>query len=211
MSLETIWDYVPSTEQQKWPWEWQNKVNEQDVARVRESQQKAKQIWWQISQSKKNNNAIALFLAFLMQNINDDIIFFIYKIFFTKSNVSTWSKELKNNIYWVFLVAMFVPFYIEKSKEFEIYDAFVRFELKQFSDYVSYIDYISRLSAYYNIVFDQIDDFYQLLYKIIIFYGIYDEKKENSQIYFLEYIKKSIVLNTEKSHTHSHTHHRKIQ
>jgi len=82
-----------------------NKVTEEAVRRVQDNQRKAKQVQQQIKQDKDNNEKLAHFLIFLLQNItNEKLITTLYETFFKTKHPKTNVTYLRKNINTVVIV-----------------------------------------------------------------------------------------------------------
>ncbi len=174
ISSESLWA------KQEWSKE---KITQADIARIEEQAKKAKQIRSKWQQIKRNNQAIAGFLSFLMKNINnDDIIIQMYKLFFTKENPNNWAKYLKSTLYAVVLIWIFVPFFLEDIKNMKLYPTYqiILQEAEQDLTLSKYVSYINRLCQKYKINFiENTKQFTKFLTTIVFHFWLVDEQSLN--------------------------------
>jgi len=168
-----------------WLWEWLdvwwaprddvNKVTEQDKKRIQENSQKAKQTAQQIKKDKKINNDIANFLSYLLKSLsNDQIISWIYNVFFKVKNPKNDITYLRKNPNNVVIIWIFAPFYVENLKQFNLFGFFD--EIYDFNDELNldwYIKYLKKLSWQYhdNIPIDK-EEFLSFLLDVIVEFGL---------------------------------------
>lgn len=146
---EAMWGGMEwGAEQQSWSKE---QISEADIARVEKQQKQAKQIWGQIAQKKKNDTAIAQFIAFLMKEINDEnLIKQVYYTFFLKQSSTSSSKQLPNIFYGLILAGLFVPFFHEELHKYWLAKTFDPFGANNITKLDSYIRYISIFTSPYS-------------------------------------------------------------
>ncbi len=213
ISWENISYWNESNENQEWPKE---KISQADIARVEAQAKKAKQVWAQWQQYKKNNQAIAKFLTFLFQKIQEDkIIFGMYGLFFTKTNPNTWAKELKSTLYAVVLIWMFVPFFLDDVKQMWLRPTFewLLWWVDKDTTTSKYIAYIERLCQRYKISFiEHTSQFIFFVIDMLFYFWIVDEKsldKEQKEQLFKSVQQELFNDASEHSHhnhIHRHTH-----
>ena len=164
MAEEVVWVI------ESWETRWSLKewVTETDVQRVQEEARKAKKVAQQLQQDKKQNNQLAKFLTFLLDEIsNEKIIKWLYDTFFItidpKTNIPYFRKSMND----VVVVWLFYPFYIEKAKEIEVSHYYENLNNVGKKSVERYISYLQDLSDHYhdNIPINQ-DSFIQLLVEI---------------------------------------------
>lgn len=163
-----------------------NKVTEEAVRRIQEQSQQAKQIQQEIKQDKAINNKLAEFLAFLVNNLNNEhLIKLLYELFFKTKHPKTGVTYLRKKINTIVVVWLFYPFYTTESKQFWI-DIFFDSLLEGHHPITvtSYIGYIKKLSAKYhdNIALDP-DILFSFLIEIIHHFWLLDVKSLSEEKY----------------------------
>ena len=99
-------------------WSLKEWVTEADVQRIQENARQIKKVAQQLQQDKKQNNQLANFLTFLLNEIsNENIIKWLYDTFFItidpKTNIPYFRKSMNN----IVVIWIFYPFYINKANE----------------------------------------------------------------------------------------------
>ena len=165
MSEEVVW-IIESWES---GWSLQEWVTESDVQRIQENARQIKKIAQQLQQDKKQNNQLAEFLTFLLNEItNDKIIKWLYDTFFItidpKTNIPYFRKSMND----VVVVWLFYPFFKEKADESWVSHYYEKLYSNQDYTISWYIKYLQELSDHYhdNVPIDQAT-FIQLLIEII--------------------------------------------
>jgi len=150
-------------------WSLQEWVTESDVQRVQEDARQAKKVAQQLQQDKKQNNQLAVFLTFLLNEIsNEKIIKWLYDTFFItidpKSNIPYFRKSMND----IVVVWIFYPFYSDKAKEIWVSSHYENLASASEHSISWYIQYLQELSDHYhdNIPINQAS-FIQLLVEII--------------------------------------------
>jgi len=219
--IESFWSaasYESQDNQSTWneSQEWKNTVSQADVVRVREWQKKAKQVQWQIAQSKKNNDAIAVFLAYMFKHLsNDALLLSIHSLFFTKVNPNSGSKSLKNMEYSISLVALFVPFFEQKAEELWLKKVFAPlYTTKNGALHVSdYVKYVQAVFVKYKLSFlESSKEFSWFIVAILVEFGVVnpdqlgEEKTQELHTTLHKEFSTHVAQHTQHTHVHTHTH-----
>jgi hypothetical protein len=199
MAEETIW-IIESWE--TW-WGLKEWVTEADVQRVQENSRQAKKIAQQLQQDKKQNNQLANFLAFLLDEIsNDKIIKWLYDTFFItidpKTNIPYFRKSMND----VVVVWLFYPFYTEKAEELWVNHYYENLNSVEKKSINWYIAYLQDLSDHYhdNIPINQ-NSFIKLLVEILkefLPYNSNSELWENVDKEYEEIIREKLYIEENK-------------
>ena len=178
MVEESVW-IIESWE--TW-WSLKEWVTEADVQRVQENARQIKKIAQQLQQDKKENNQLAKFLTFLLNEIsNDKIIKWLYNTFFItidpKTNIPYFRKSMND----VVVIWLFYPFYSEKAEELWIDNYYKNLNKAWEKSIEWYITYLQDLSDNYhdNIPINQ-NSFIQLLIEI---FKEYIPNNSNSELW----------------------------
>lgn len=165
MAEEVVW-VIESWE--TW-WSLKEWVTEADVQRVQENARQVKKIAQQLQQDKKENNQLAKFLSFLLNEItNDKIIKWLYDTFFItidpKTNIPYFRKSMNN----VVVVWLFYPFYLDKANELWVSHYYESLNWAWKKNIDDYIKFLQDLSNHYhdNIPINQ-TSFIELLVEIL--------------------------------------------
>ena len=147
MAEEVVW-IIESWESWWWLKEW---VTEEDVQRIQENTRQMKKIAQQLKQDKKQNNQLANFLSFLLNEItNEKIIKWLYDTFFItidpKTNIPYFRKSMNN----VIVIWLFYPFFLDKAKEVWISHYYEWLNWAWKKDINNYIIYLQDLSDHYH-------------------------------------------------------------
>ena len=144
-------------------------VTEADVQRVQENSRQAKKVAQQLQQDKKQNNQLAKFLSFLLNEIsNEKIIKWLYDTFFItidpKTNIPYFRKSMND----IVIVWLFYPFYVEKANELWVSHYYENLNWAWKKNINDYILFLQDLSDHYhdNIPIDQ-SSFVVLLTEIL--------------------------------------------
>lgn len=152
-----------------------NKVSEEDRKRVQEDEQKAKQAAQQIKKDKKINNDMANFLEYLIKNLsNEEIISWIYNVFFKVKNPKNDMTYLRKNPNNVVIVGVFAPFYEEQIKKYNLIKFFENiYDFGNDINMETYVKYLKKLSWQYhdNVPIDK-EAFLNFLFDVIIEFGL---------------------------------------
>lgn len=181
--FETFW-WESSDTQNLWANtinQWSDNTEAKNVAykanaeRVQEQQTKSKKVQWQIKQSKKNNQSIALFLSYLLKNLpNDTILILVYDLFLVHKKWEQLVKDFKNIHFAVVLIAIFAPFYVDKIEEYWFSKLFDNYNDWQSSTnityYVRYLVWV--LKKYETVSFEDQKKFISLLSQISVEFSI---------------------------------------
>ena len=150
-------------------WSLKEWVTEADVQRIQENARQIKKVAQQLQQDKKQNNQLANFLSFLLEQIsNENIIKGLYDTFFItvdpKTNIPYFRKSMND----VVVVWVFYPFYLEKAQELWVSHYYEALKSSSEHSIAWYIQYLQELSDHYhdNIPINQAS-FVQLLIEII--------------------------------------------
>lgn len=150
-------------------WTLNENVTEADVQRIQENARQIKKVAQQLQQDKKQNNQLANFLTFLLEQIsNEDIIKWLYDTFFItidpKTNIPYFRKSMND----IVVVWIFYPFYSNKAKEIWVSHYYETLKSSSEHSISWYIQYLQELSDHYhdNIPINQ-NSFVQLLVEII--------------------------------------------
>ena len=150
-------------------WSLKEWVTESDAQRIQEEARQAKKIAQQLQQDKKQNNQLAKFLAFLLNEIsNEKIIKWLYETFFVtidpKTNIPYFRKSMND----IVVVWVFYPFYVDRAKETWVSHYYENLKSSWEHSIFWYIHYLQELSDHYhdNIPINQAS-FIQLLVEII--------------------------------------------
>ena len=150
-------------------WSLKEWVTEADVQRIQENARQIKKVAQQLQQDKKQNNQLANFLSFLLEQIsNENIIKGLYDTFFItvdpKTNIPYFRKSMND----VVVVWVFYPFYLEKAQELWVSHYYETLKSSSEHSIAWYIQYLQELSDHYhdNIPINQAS-FVQLLIEII--------------------------------------------
>lgn len=191
--------------------EGKNKVTEADIVRVRENQEQAKKVQGQIAQSKRNNIAIAEFIALLLKHIGSDtIIHKIYVLFFTKENQSTKSKEIKNEFYALVLIGLFVPFFQKETEVFGLRKTFEKIfhfgTIPVTSEYIKYIEKVTEM--FKATFFEQETSFVFLISEILFYFWLVDKSQldETKRKQLEKSILEEFLLHAKEKADHDHIH-----
>ena len=154
MAEEVVW-IIESWE--TW-WSLKEWVTEADVQRVQENSRQAKKVAQQLQQDKKQNNQLAKFLSFLLNEIsNEKIIKWLYDTFFItidpKTNIPYFRKSMND----IVIVWLFYPFYVEKANELWVSHYYENLNWAWKKNINDYILFLQDLSDHYhdNIPIDQ--------------------------------------------------------
>lgn len=154
MAEEVVW-IIESWESWSSLKEW---VTEADVQRVQENSRQAKKVAQQLQQDKKQNNQLAKFLSFLLNEIsNEKIIKWLYDTFFItidpKTNIPYFRKSMND----IVIVWLFYPFYVEKANELWVSHYYENLNWAWKKNINDYILFLQDLSDHYhdNIPIDQ--------------------------------------------------------
>lgn len=150
-------------------WSLKEWVTEADVQRVQENARQIKKVAQQLQQDKKQNNQLANFLTFLLNEIsNEKIIKWLYDTFFITIDPKTNIPYFRRSMNDVVVVWIFYPFYIEKSNEIWVSHYYETLKSSSEHSISWYIQYLQELSDHYhdNIPINQ-TSFVQLLIEII--------------------------------------------
>lgn len=165
MAEEVVW-IIESWE--TW-WSLKEWVTEADVQRVQENSRQAKKVAQQLQQDKKQNNQLAKFLSFLLNEIsNEKIIKWLYDTFFItidpKTNIPYFRKSMND----IVIVWLFYPFYVEKANELWVSHYYENLNWAWKKNINDYILFLQDLSDHYhdNIPIDQ-SSFIVLLTEIL--------------------------------------------
>ena len=165
MAEEVVW-IIESWENWGSLKEW---VTEADVQRVQENSRQAKKVAQQLQQDKKQNNQLARFLSFLLNEIsNEKIIKWLYDTFFItidpKTNIPYFRKSMND----IVIVWLFYPFYVEKANELWVSHYYENLNWAWKKNINDYILFLQDLSDHYhdNIPIDQ-SSFVVLLTEIL--------------------------------------------
>ena len=165
MAEEVVW-IIESWESWSSLKEW---VTEADVQRVQENSRQAKKVAQQLQQDKKQNNQLAKFLSFLLNEIsNEKIIKWLYDTFFItidpKTNIPYFRKSMND----IVIVWLFYPFYAEKANELWVSHYYENLNWAWKKNINDYILFLQDLSDHYhdNIPIDQ-SSFVVLLTEIL--------------------------------------------
>lgn len=165
MAEEVVW-IIESWE--TW-WSLKEWVTEADVQRVQENSRQAKKVAQQLQQDKKQNNQLAKFLSFLLNEIsNEKIIKWLYDTFFItidpKTNIPYFRKSMND----IVIVWLFYPFYVEKANELWVSHYYENLNWAWKKNINDYILFLQDLSDHYhdNIPIDQ-SSFVVLLTEIL--------------------------------------------
>lgn len=179
-----MWGWVSEGLDIWWaPRENVDKISEEDRKRVQEDSKKAKQVWQQIKKDKKTNNDMANFLAYLLKKIdNDDIVSWIYDVFFKVKNPKTKMTYLRKNPNTIVIIWIFAPFYKKEIEKFNLLEFFEKIEWFGSSlDLKNYMEYLKKLSSNYhdNIPINK-EYFLNFLLEIVVAYWLVNnESKDN--------------------------------
>ena len=150
-------------------WSLKEWVTEADVQRIQENARQIKKVAQQLQQDKKQNNQLANFLTFLLNEIsNENIIKWLYDTFFItidpKTNIPYFRKSMND----IVVVGVFYPFYIDKANELWVSHYYETLKSSSEHSIAWYIQYLQELSDHYhdNIPINQAS-FVQLLIEII--------------------------------------------
>ena len=154
MAEEVVW-IIESWE--TW-WSLKEWITEADVQRVQENSRQAKKVAQQLQQDKKQNNQLAKFLSFLLNEIsNEKIIKWLYDTFFItidpKTNIPYFRKSMND----IVIVWLFYPFYVEKANELWVSHYYENLNWAWKKNINDYILFLQDLSDHYhdNIPIDQ--------------------------------------------------------
>lgn len=165
------------------PREKTDKISEEDRKRVQEDSKKAKQVWQQIKKDKKTNNDMANFLAYLLKKIdNDDIVSWIYDVFFKVKNPKTKMTYLRKNPNTIVIIWIFAPFYKKEIKKFNLLEFFEKIEWFGSSlDLKNYMEYLKKLSSNYhdNIPINK-ESFLDFLCNVVLAYWLINNESKNN-------------------------------
>lgn len=164
MAEEVVW-IIESWE--TW-WGLKEWVTEADVQRIQENVRQVKKVAQQLQQDKKQNNQIANFLAFLLDEIsNDKIIKWLYDTFFITIDPKTNTPYFRKSMNDVVVVWLFYPFYPEKAEELWVAHYYENLNNVGKKSVDWYITYLQDLSDHYhdNIPINQ-NSFIKLLVEI---------------------------------------------
>ncbi len=168
------------------PREKVDKISEEDRKRVQEDSKKAKQVWQQIKKDKKINNDMANFLAYLLKKIdNDNVVSWIYDVFFKVKNPKTKMTYLRKNPNTIVIIWIFAPFYKKEIEKFNLLEFFEKIEgFGDSLDLKNYMEYLKNLSSNYhdNVPINK-EYFLDFLLKIVVEYWLTEsEDKQPLQI-----------------------------
>ena len=165
MAEEVVW-IIESWE--TW-WSLKEWVTEADVQRVQENSRQAKKVAQQLQQDKKQNNQLAKFLSFLLNEIsNEKIIKWLYDTFFItidpKTNIPYFRKSMND----IVVVWLFYPFYTKKANELWVSHYYENLNWAWKRNINDYIAFLQDLSDHYhdNIPIDQ-NSFVNLLVEML--------------------------------------------
>lgn len=165
MAEEVVW-VIESWE--TW-WALNENVTEADVQRIQENARQIKKVAQQLQQDKKQNNQLANFLTFLLEQVsNENIIKWLYDTFFITIDPKTNIPYFRKNMNDIVVVWLFYPFYIDKAKETWVSHYYETLKSSSEHSISWYIQYLQELSDHYhdNIPINQAS-FVQLLVEII--------------------------------------------
>lgn len=150
-------------------WSLRENVTETDIQRIQENVRQMKKVAQQLQQDKKQNNQLANFLTFLLNEItNDKIIKWLYDTFFItidpKTNIPYFRKNMNN----VVVVWLFYPFFLDKAQETWISHFYEKLSHAWENSIEWYLTYLQDLANHYhdNIPISQ-SSFTELLVEII--------------------------------------------
>lgn len=181
MSLEEIGGWIGESASEISQWtEWQesSESKEQAIARIEKEQKKATQTRGQIQRSKKDNQALASFMTFLLQNINNEkIIMIAHEVFFHKTE--WWSTYVNHKVFAWTLAPFFRQEAIAAGIE-KLYSDMYTPTTTQWLQW--YISYLKKLSYTYhdNIALDQ-QALLQLIIEILKHFHIIDTSEYNDE------------------------------
>lgn len=168
----------------------------------------------QIAQSKKNNSAIAQFLAMLFQRIDDpQILGHVHQIFFVRHDGKSTAAVLKNDIYALILMGLFVPFFVPEAEQFGLkktYQKFYNFDAA--ITLTSYISSIESLMKTYKASFlEHTQVFVSLLTHIMFYFSLVDsnmtpEQQKKLQTSVTNELFAHADRTAKHDHMHRHTH-----
>jgi len=150
-------------------WSLQEWITEADIQRIQENAHQIKKVAQQLQQDKKQNNQLANFLTFLLNEIpNEKIIKWLYDTFFITIDPNTNIPYFRKNMNDVVVVWIFYPFYLDKAKETWVSHYYETLKSSSEHSISWYIQYLQELSDHYhdNIPINQ-PSFVQLLIEII--------------------------------------------
>ncbi len=171
--------FVPSSLETSGGSETVSEASEQDIVRVSESMQKAKQIGAQIGASQIQNTKLAHFLTYLLNTVQDENIWIILIDLFSKPDVTTSSNTANMALAVNEMVALFLPFYMSKVEELDMQELFQEVSYQISLDEHSYIQYIHALYQAYPL-YGQLDKdiLSSLLTAILVYHGLTKEEEE---------------------------------
>jgi protein required for attachment to host cells len=137
----------------------QDGVTEEDVQRVKDQDQQAKQVHQQIKQEGKKNNNIAKFVSFLLKNIHDDeLIRKLHQLFFLVKQAETGTIYKRKTINMIVLAGLFIPFYSQQVQEYTLEEIYKNLSNHKVDNTEHYLEYLHQLSGtlHDNIALDKI-------------------------------------------------------
>ena len=147
MAEETVW-IIESWEYWSSLKEW---VTEADVQKVQENARQIKKVAQELKQDKKQNNQLANFLSFLLNEItNEKIIKWLYDTFFItidpKTNIPYFRKSMNN----IIVAWLFYPFFLDKAKETWISHYYEQLNWSWKKNIDDYLLFLQDLSDHYH-------------------------------------------------------------
>ncbi len=170
---EFAWNYEQSWTPESH--EWWPKINESAVQKVQENARKAKQASITAKKNRQENQQFAVFLTYILQNINNEkIISNIYHVFFKTKNPKTNTTLLRKNINIIVITWLFAPFHLSQLQTYKL-DSFFS-KIYNYDTPITlhkYLEYLKKLSHAHhdNIPIDQWN-FLTLLVEIIQHYQL---------------------------------------
>jgi hypothetical protein len=181
MSLEEFGGWIgesASEIDQGTEWQESSESKEKAIARIEKEQKKAAQTRGQIQDSKKDNKALAAFMTFLLQNINNEkIIMISHDVFFHKTEAG--STYVNHKVFAWTLAPFFWQEAIAAGVE-ELYNEMYTPKATQWLQW--YISYLKKLSYTYhdNIALDQ-QALLQLIIEILKHFHIIDTEEYSDE------------------------------